>query len=1007
MTRRIGFWVDLENPYITYENNYIESLWWVIKQIWDKGLLYEGIIADSNINFLDKTNLLTSEVQFFIFAILLIISFAFLFVNSSVLIILISKVKNKLTNSILKKSLIPSLFVLFTAVNFCAEYIMDFKLSFISREISIIFVFLFAYYIHRFSFLKRNFRLFNFRNFMIIVLMCVFLIPLLMLEKLYDKEPEFIELLGKTLTNQEEDRAVFLISNELIKDSQNKNLESFIKDKNSLPKLAYHLWSESRISSENFNSLFIIIDSNKKVLSDFNINPSMLDADSIVNFVTGKILNKPYDFDIPAESADTLYADDSYESEGDFEYYPIAFENVKIIKNSRDKYYVGITAIEGSQIKGNISQRPLGFVMVVLQSDIKNIVQQSSQQFFKPYSQDNLLTKIISKPIITEFINNKIESASEDEISKEVKFYLDEFLIYADSTGNRRMWKDIEYEKKAYRTFFILSEPDNTDVTDFKQGLARVFTISIKKIDFPVVSFFYLKYILLGILILFFSYIIYGIFFAYKIRNLKINFRNKLLISFLVISVIPILILGVYSRAFLINKNDQNTRNLIRSDLNIASEILRTAGKTDEQNRTADSSGSGYKTILGKYFLKTDKNFNIFIKNKLATTTNDELYTSDLLDTRIDADAGYNILNLRKDYFLKNQSAGDLTFLEGYKPVLDNNDNIKGIISSLSVYREKEISEELTETLTYIFSSYILVIFFILGLVTLFTERLSKPVLELKEAADRVSRGETGVEIKINNRTDEIGSLVDSFNDMTKKLEKSKEELKRAEREAAWRDIARRVAHEIKNPLTPMKLSIQHLKKVYKTKSEEDFNSVLDKTEKLITNEIDKLNRIATEFSNFAKLPSRNYEPLDINEILEEVISLYTPHKNIVFKKELYEKELSVMADRQEINRVFHNLLKNSIQAIDDNGIITIKSFELKEYAIVEISDNGEGIEPEILKKLFEPNFSIKSKGMGLGLAITKKSLDDMKAEIQIQSKLNKGTKVSIRFNLYRISDEN
>jgi nitrogen fixation/metabolism regulation signal transduction histidine kinase len=828
-----------------------------------------------------------------------------------------------------------------------------------------------------------------------------------MLEKLYDKEPEFIELLGKTLTNQEEDRAVFLISNELIKDSQNKNLESLIKDKNSLPKLAYHLWSESRISSENFNSLFIIIDSNKKVLSDFNINPSMLETDSIVNFVTGKILNKPYDFDITAESSDTLYADDNYESEGDFEYYPIAFENVKIIKNSKDKYYVGITAIEGSQIKGNISQRLLGFVMVVLQSDIKNIVQQSSQQFFKPYSQDNLLTKIISKPIITEFINNEIESASEDEISKEVKFHLNEFLSYADSTGNRRMWKDIEYEKKAYKTFFILSEPENKDDTALKQESARVFTISIKKIDFSIVSFFYLKYILLGILILFFAYIIYGIIFAYKIRNLKINFRNKLLISFLVISVIPILILGVYSRAFLINKNDQNTRNLIHSDLNIASEILRTAGKTEEPNRISDSSGAGYKTILGKYFLKTDKNFNIFVKNKLVTTTNDELYTSDLLDTRIDADAGYNILNLRKDYFLKNQSAGNLTFLEGYKPVLDNNNNISGIISSLSVYREKEISEELTETLTYIFSSYILVIFFILGLVTVFTERLSKPVLELKEAADRVSRGETGVEIKINNRTDEIGSLVDSFNDMTKKLEKSKEELKRAEREAAWRDIARRVAHEIKNPLTPMKLSIQHLKKVYKTKSEEDFNSVLDKTEKLITNEIDKLNRIATEFSNFAKLPSRNYEPLDINEILEEVISLYIPHKNIEFKKELYGKELSVMADRQEINRVFHNLLKNSIQAIDNKGLITVKSYELKEYAIVEISDNGEGIEPETLKKLFEPNFSIKSKGMGLGLAITKKSLDDMKAEIQIQSKLNKGTKVSIRFNLYMTDDEN
>ncbi|MBN1634516.1 MAG: HAMP domain-containing protein [Ignavibacteria bacterium] len=970
------------------------------------GTLYEGIISDSNINFLDKTSLLSSEVLFVIFAILLIISFASLFFNCSVLIILISKIKNKLTNSALKRFSILFLFIIFTVVNFSLDYIADFELSVLTREIFIIFVFLFAYYIHRFSFLKRNFRLFTFRNFMLIALISVFISPLLMLEKLYDKEPEFLELLGKTLTNQEEDRAVFLISNELINNSQNKNLEALIKDKNSLPKLAYHLWSESRISSENFNSLFIIIDSNKKVLSDFNINPSMLYTDSIVNFVTGKILNKPYDFDISIESTDTLYTNENYETEGDFEYYPIAFENVRIIKNSRDKYYVGITAIEGSRLKGGISHSPLGFVMIVLQSDIKNIVRQSSQQFFKPYSQDNLLTKIISRPILTEFINNEVESASEDEISKEVKLYLNGFLQYVDSTGNRRMWKDMEYENKRYKTFFILSEPENIEGDAFEKGLKRIYTISVKKFDFSVVSFFYLKYILLGILILFLLYLIYGIIFAYKIKNIKINFRSKLLISFLAISVIPILILGVYSRAFLINKNDQNTRDLIHSDLNLVSELLRTAGKTDVSKQQTYSLNAGYEVLLGKYFLKTDKNFNIFVNNKLVTTTNDELYTSDLLDTRIDADAEYNILNLRKEYFIKNQSAGDLTFIEGYKPVLDNENKIKGIISSLSVYRENEISEELTETLTYIFSSYILVIFFILGLVTFFTERLSKPVLELKEAADRVSRGESDVEIKIKNRTDEIGSLVDSFNDMTKKLEKSKEELKRAEREAAWRDIARRVAHEIKNPLTPMKLSIQHLKKSYRTKSREDFNSILDKTERLITNEIDKLNRIATEFSNFAKLPSRDYEPLNVNEILEEVISLYTSHKNIEFKKELSGIELSVMADRQEINRVFHNLLKNSIQAIDDKGIIIVKSYEMGEFAIVEISDNGEGIEPDMLKKLFEPNFSIKSKGMGLGLAITKKSLDDMKAEIQIQSKSGKGTKVSIRFNLYKREDE-
>lgn len=967
------------------------------------GSINEGIIEDSNINFLDRTSLLPSVDLMFVFSILLIITFSFLFFNSSVVIILIAKIKNRLTNYLLKKFLIPLLFILFSVINLVSGYIIDYKVSFPAIEISIILVFLFAYYIQRFSFLKRNFRLFTFRNFMLLVLMSVLLSPLLMLEKLNDKESEFIELLGKTLTNQEEERAIFLISNELLNINQNKNLELLIKDNNSLPKLAYHIWSGSRISSENFNSLIVIIDSNKKLISDFNINPAALDADSVLKFAAGKILNKPYSFEIDVDSAETYPEEEVTEDEEDFEYYPIAFENVKIFKNIKEKYYIGITAIERSQDRGRLTPGPLGFVMIVLQTDIKNTVLQSSQQFFKPYSQDNLLTKIISVPKITEFINNKIEEASDDEISREVESSLNEFLQYAAETGNRRMWKDMIADRKEYKTFFILSEPKDTEDTALRNGQSRVFAISVKKFDFSILSFYYLKYIILGILVLILLYLIYGIIFVHKLRNIRINFRSKLLITFLIISVIPITILGVYSRTFLINKNDQNTRNLIRSDLDIVSEVIRNA---DTQNKAGDTTGLNYKNILSKYFLKTDKNFNIFINNKLITTTNDELYTSDLLDTRLDADANYNIVKMRKEYFLKNQSAGDLTFLEGYKPILSGNDSVKGVISSLSVYREQEISEELTETLTYIFSSYFLLIFLILILVTIFSGRLSKPILELKEAADRVSRGDTDVEIYVVKRKDEIGSLVESFNDMTKKLEKSKEELKRAEREAAWRDIARRVAHEIKNPLTPMKLSIQHLKKVFRTKSDEEFGEILDKTERLITGEIDKLNRIATEFSNFAKLPSRNYEPIDINEIIEEVISLYSTHRDIEFKKELEKKELPVLADRQEINRVFHNLLKNSVQAIDDEGIITVRSYGLNEFAIVEIVDNGEGIDPEILKKLFEPNFSIKSKGMGLGLAITKKSLDDMKAEIKIQSKLGHGTKVTIRFNLYTEADE-
>jgi nitrogen fixation/metabolism regulation signal transduction histidine kinase len=270
----------------------------------------------------------------------------------------------------------------------------------------------------------------------------------------------------------------------------------------------------------------------------------------------------------------------------------------------------------------------------------------------------------------------------------------------------------------------------------------------------------------------------------------------------------------------------------------------------------------------------------------------------------------------------------------------------------------------------------------------------------LQEATERIAKGEENVVIDID-RNDEFGSLVDSFNKMTRDLAKSKDKLKKVEREAAWRDIARRVAHEIKNPLTPMKLSIQHLYNIYQEKDVANFEIILKKTKELIIKEIDKLNKIATAFSDFAKLPQRNYVPLNINDVLEDVISLYSLNNEIKIVKYLSPDLYLVLADKQEMNRVFQNILKNSVQSFELNGVIEVKSFNTPKKVVVEIKDNGSGIEPEILHKLFEPNFSTKSTGMGLGLAITKKSLDDMKANISFRSRIGEGTTVIMNFIRY------
>ncbi len=967
------------------------------------GLILNSIIFDSNIKFLDKSNFIPSFELFLIQVILLVTTFIFILFNSSLILFLISRTKSITNSAFIKKSLIFIYYFIFLVLNHVTGYFTEgFGINYLHRVIIITLIFSFCFYVNRFSFLKRNFNILTVRNFSIILIMCILLAPMILLDKIKSQENNFIELLGKNLSSQEDEKAVFLISNELLNFTTNNNIEQLINDKAKHPKLAFSLWKDSKLSSENFNSAVILIDSSKKVISDFNISPLTIETDSIVSFALKKYINRQIKYSTPDYLNDTSNAEIiSEENEEDI--YPVAFENINILKNPAEKYFLGIAPVERTAFKNTKYSKNIAYILLVLQSDVRNFVTQPTQQLFKTYPKDNYLNKIITIPVISEFINGELENSTDLEFSKDLMKYAFDFSGRVRENNRKTEWQETAIGGVQYKSYFIYTESKYYDDLSRPAGtIERVFAVSIRENEFSVILFYYLKFVLFSFLFLFILYIFYALGFIFRLRKYKLNFRNKLFLTFFLVSVIPLIILGIYTRSLITKKNESSFKNQIISDLNIATEILRNEklSSASISKLTPDSTDKIVRNIFGKNLIKTDKNFNIFINNKLVSTTNEELYKSDLLDTRINADAYFNIVILKKDKFVKDQKIGNLTFLEGFKPLTDSKGKTLGIISSLSVYRQTEINEELTETLTFIFGSYLFVLVFILVLVSFFAKRLSKPIIELTEATERISKGEENIELNIE-RTDEFRTLVDSFKRMTVELEKSKLQLKKAEREAAWRDIARRVAHEIKNPLTPMRLSIQHLQNYFKkNKNKEDFEEVLQKTSKLIISEIDKLNLIASEFSNFAKLPSRNYEPLNLNFILEEVLSLYSFDNKIKFEIELQKDIPEISADRQELNRVFQNIIKNSVQSIEgDEGIINVKSYYENGYIYVEITDNGCGVEEELLDKLFEPNFSTKSKGMGLGLAITKKSLDDMRAKIQLTSKPGKGTKVVIIFN--------
>jgi len=977
--------------------------------IYGFGAVIQSVVFDSNLKFFDNSNIIPSRELFLIQLVILILTFSLFLLLVSIVILLL---RSLLLNIFEKKSLkgfspFLILFVLFLINQILTFYDVNFHISYLFRVIIIVSIFLFGIFLSRkFAGIKK-YNIYSLKNFSVLLLLCIITIPGILLDNITSQETRYVELIGNKLTEKEDDKIKFLLLTELSEISNNKKIESDIRNKNKLKELAFSIWNESKFSEEDLNTSVIILDTNRNILSDFMYNSRQMNQDSIIAFANKEYFIKRESLksiqdtayiDSLNTSEDNEDEDTTEDAEDETEMSDESFiedlnnlfitDKILILNNNVEKYFLGIVPVERVDLRNTVFETNLGYLLVAIQYESKNLLQQSSVQLFKTYSRNNLFDKLISEPVITEYVNGEILNSTSRDLTKSNTLSLNAFREAIKFKDVKSDWRYEIINNEKYRSFYILDQNKDKSVSE------KIYSVSLTRNDFKLTVFFYLKFMLFAFLIYMVVLVVKLFQMVFKLKELKLNFREKLFISFFFVSVIPIVLLAIYTRSFIKEKYDVNFQNQIISDLNLVSQSLKNLNLSQNNKDTLTSPGK--KLFTGNLF-QSDKNFNLYINTNLISTTNEELYKSDILDSRVDAEAFYNINFMRKDFFIKNEEIGAYSFIVGYKPFLDQKNNFVGIMSSQTLYKQNELSEELTEILTFIFGIYLIVVIILLIFVSIMTDRFSQPILKLKNATERISKGESNVAIDIK-RKDEIGNLVDSFNIMSRELESSKVKLKRAEREAAWRDIARRVAHEIKNPLTPMKLSIQHLFEVHESKSNEEFSEVLKKTRDIIINEIDKLNKIATEFSNFAKLPGKNYTETDLNEIIREVVSLYKLSPNIDFVENLDDNIGLISADRQELNRVFQNLVKNSVQSIGDRGIIEISTRGNGEYIIAEVKDNGCGIDPSIMKNLFDPNFSTKTTGMGLGLSISKKSLDDMKAEINFESSPNEGTKVILKF---------
>ncbi|MEO7523495.1 MAG: HAMP domain-containing sensor histidine kinase, partial [Ferruginibacter sp.] len=371
-----------------------------------------------------------------------------------------------------------------------------------------------------------------------------------------------------------------------------------------------------------------------------------------------------------------------------------------------------------------------------------------------------------------------------------------------------------------------------------------------------------------------------------------------------------------------------------------------------------------------------------------------------IVSTRMHPLAYFHLNNLKEVQYFQKENIGKLKFVSNYIPVIDAAGNDYAYLNIPYFTSQANLKEEISNFLVTIINLNAF-IFLLAGIVALFiTNRITNSFSVIADKMKKINLG--GINEAIEwKRDDELGELVYEYNKMVTKLEASALVLAKTEREGAWREMARQVAHEIKNPLTPMKLSMQFLQKSIDSNAP-NVKELTASVANTLVEQIDHLSQIASDFSQFATIGDSKKELVNINDVLMNVLHLHAANDRLQIDKKLLPHAVIIHADKTHINRLFTNLILNAIQAVPETEIAKINITESIEdqKLLVKISDNGHGIPEDVRSKIFTPNFTTKTSGTGLGLAMCKRIVEHADGEIWFETVEGGGTSFFIEFPL-------
>lgn len=332
-----------------------------------------------------------------------------------------------------------------------------------------------------------------------------------------------------------------------------------------------------------------------------------------------------------------------------------------------------------------------------------------------------------------------------------------------------------------------------------------------------------------------------------------------------------------------------------------------------------------------------------------------------------------------------------VTYRSAYNYIKDNQFKPLGIIS-MPVAEETSFYDTQVNSFVILFGQvYIFIIFVAVVLAYILSSYITKTIQLISERIQKTNINQRNEKIRVENVSDEIKTLINSYNEMVDKLEESAEKLAQNQREMAWREMAKQVAHEIKNPLTPMKLTVQSFQRKFNPEDPDSFKKMKDFCETMVQ-QIDTMSAVASAFSNFASMPAQQNTTLNVVKVIQLALEIFNED---FIRFEAAEKEIIATFDQAQIIRIINNLVKNAIQAIPNYEPfprILVKVERKNSDVLITISDNGTGIPDGLKDKIFEPKFTTKTSGMGLGLAMIKNMIEAYGGTISFDTVLDKGT---------------